>query len=176
MKLKIIFVSVLCSFYFIPLIFAQSSRQQNSSTTLNDIYTKIEEFEQRSGQKIERLEQKIDQKFEAVDKRLIEIEKILAVYDERFQATSKIFMIFGSVFGGVIFIAIGVFGYFFNKLGQLIREIERLDARVDAKKNKLLDELVTDDLIKKFHAFLRQEIAEPARVSDEVREYKIKPE
>jgi hypothetical protein len=165
MKVK----TILLSFYFLifvtSLLHAQSNKQPASAVTLQDIYNRIDG-----------LEQKFDQKFEAMDKRLIEIEKTLAVYDERFQAINKIFMIFGSIFGVVILIAVSVFGYYFNKLGQLIREIERLDARVDAKRNQFIDKLITDDLVKKFHSFLRQEVAEPARVSDEKAEYKAKSE
>lgn len=177
--MKMILLSVLLSIFLTPLVFAQSSRQPTASITLQDIYSKIEGMEQKFDQKFEVIDKRlgqIDNQLERFDKRLIEIEKTLAVYDERFQAINKIFMIFGSVFGVVILIAVSVFGYYFNKLGQLIREIERLDARVDAKRNKLIDELVTEDLIKKFHSFLRQEVAEPARASDEKAEYKAKSE
>lgn len=96
------------------------------------------------------------------------------MYDDRFQAINKIFLIFGSIFGVVILIGVSVFSYYFNKLGQLIRGIERVDARIDAKRNQFIDELITDDLVKKFHSFLRQEVAEPARVADEKAEYKAK--
>lgn len=174
MKAKTILLSVLFQIFFTPLLFAQSSRQPASAITLQDIYNRIDGMEQKLDQKIDRLEQKFDQKFEAMDKRLIEIEKTLAVYDERFQAVNRIFMIFGSVFGVVILIAVSVFGYYFNKLGQLIREIEQLDAKVDAKRNKFLEELIPEDVIKKFHSFLRQETAEPARIADEVADYKTK--
>jgi len=174
--MKMILLSILLFIFLNPLLFAQSSRQPTASITLQDIYSKIEGMEQKLDQKIDGLEKKFDQKFEAIDTRLFEIEKTLAAYDERFQATNRIFMIFDSIFGVVVLIVVSVFGYYFNKLGQLIREIERLDARVDAKRNQFIDKLISDDLIKKFHSFLRQEVAEPARVSDEKAEYKAKSE
>ncbi len=175
-KVKTILFPVFLLIFITPLLQAQSNKRPASVVTLQDIYNRIDGLEQRLDQKIDRLEQKFDQKFESMDKRLIEVEKTLAVYDERFQATNRIFTIFGSIFGVVILIAVSVFGYYFNKLSQLIREIERLNAKVDAKRNKLIDELVTEDLIKKFHSFLKQEVSEPARASDEKAEYKAKSE
>jgi predicted PurR-regulated permease PerM len=178
MKAKIILLVILFSALLTPKLVAQSSRKPAASITLQDIYNRIDELEKKVDQKFEivdkRLEQ-IDSRLEQFDKRLIEVEKTLAVYDERFQAINRIFTIFGLVFGVVILIAVTVFGYYFNKLGQLISEIEHLDARVDAKRDKFLEELIPEDIIKKFHSFLRQETAEPARIADEVAEYKTKP-
>ena len=86
----------------------------------------------------------------------------------------RIFSIFGSVAGFVILIALAIFGYYFNRLGQLIKQISSLETRYEEKKYKLTDDLITEDLLDKIRMLLRKEILQPSKVSDEIAEYKEK--
>jgi predicted PurR-regulated permease PerM len=155
---------------------AQSTKQA-ANVTLQEVINRFDQLDSKIAQlddRIIQLEQKFDAKFSDVDKRLYEIEKTLAVYDERFKSIMSIFTIFGSVFGFVLLVALGIFGYYFNRLGQLVRQIVRIEERFVARKYKTEDELLSEEFIDKLKSILRPEIFEPAKVADESFEYQKK--
>jgi len=155
-----------------PNLTAQTARPARSDVTLQEIVIKLDQLDK----KFDQLDKKVDEQFKEIDKRLYEIEKTLAIYDERFQAMMKIFTIFGSVFGFVILIAVAIFGYYFNRLGQLIKQISTLETKYEVKKYRFEDELITEDLINKIKALIREQMPEPSKISDEIAEYKTKPD
>jgi len=161
----------------VPGLNAQTARSEKQQATLQEVINRLDQIDKKFDQldnKLDQLNTKVDEKFEKVDKRLYEIEKTLAVYDERFQTTNRIFSIFGSVAGFVILIAVAIFGYYFNRLGQLIKQISSLENRYEHKKYKMTDEILTEDLIEKIRMLLRKEMLQPSKVSDEIAEYKAK--
>jgi len=184
MKLEQFFLTISFLLILSPTLNAQPGKQSTSDINLQDIYNQIDRLDKKIDAKFEEIDKRfeqIDRKFEQIDKRFVtiekrltEIEKNLIKYDERFQSIMSIFTIFGSVFGFVILIALAVFGYFFNQLRQIIKEIALIQARFETKQYKLEDELFREDVIRKLQSYLRKDYAEPTRIADEESEYKTK--
>jgi tetrahydromethanopterin S-methyltransferase subunit G len=157
----------------VPGLNAQTIRSTKQEATIQEVINRLDQLDKKFESVDNRLE-KIENRLDQFDKRLYEIEKTLAVYNERFQAIQRIFSIFGFIFGFVLLIAVAIFGYYFNKLGQLIKQISSLETRYEEKKYQLTDDIITEDLLEKIRLLLKKEMLQPSKVSDEIAEYKTK--
>ena len=169
-SISLIFCSLLL---LVSSLNAQTARSAKQEATLEDVINRLDQLDEKFESVDNRLE-KIENRLNQFDTRLIAIEKTLAVYDERFQAIMRIFSIFGSVAGFVILIAVAIFGYYFNRLGQLIKQISSLENRYEPKQYRMTDDIITEDLIDKIRMLIRKEMRQPSKVSDEISEYKAK--